>query len=532
MISTPPSPLVFNSHCNSVVKAITEGKVVFFLGDGINLCGRRKNDQGEIESWCVDSSDPLRELKYPPTNIELALSLDKMSGYIYSQAVRCPLTEKNIKDLPEGCPIKKTDSIEKMALQQVSQYIDLLSGRDILPGTLGPIFEAEYPSNLLHQFLAGLPKRLKAKGCSYPYQLLVTTCFDNTLELAFKKAGQPFDLVSYEGRENSGRFVHQKFRLAGAGQIIKEGQSIIIEKPNEYQDKGLSLEPCPVILKFYGSIGDNLIVTEDHYIDYLAHRDLRNLMPLQLSNILDQKHILFLGYSPSYWNLRVILHRIWEDQIFTRANESWWAIQSNSERFDSEFWAKYTRQKPIWKPLEDYIAKLRDLIQKQPDIPDNVSPSPLDEPSPPIKRDRIFISYSHDDTTWLNRLLDIMTPAIDGGVIPKPWTDEDIKPGEKWREKIEEALKSAKVAVLLVSNKFLRSDFITKEELPPLLKDAEKEGVKIIWVLLTSCGYKYTALKDLQAAHKISQPLSSLPEPEQDQILNEICDEIVAAMRG
>jgi hypothetical protein len=530
MISSP-SPLVFKSHCNSVVEAITQGKVVFFFGDEINLCGRTRDDKGEVESWCVDS-DPLRELNYPPTNIELALYLDKISGHIYSEVVRCPLTEKNIRDLPRGCPLK-TDSIKKMALQQVSQYIDLLSGKDILPGTLGPIFEAEYPSNLLHQFLAGLPKRLKDKGCSYPYQLLVTTCFDNTLERAFKEAGQPFDLVSYRGRENSGRFVHQKFRLAGTGQIIEQGKSVVIEKPNEYQDEGLSLEVCPIILKFYGAIGDNLIVTEDHYIDYLAHRDLRNLMPLQLSNILDQKHILFLGYSPSYWNLRVILHRIWEDEIFTRAKESWWAIQSNSERFDWEFWVKYTGQEPIWKPLEDYIAELSERVQKKPyKIVPNGTSSTSDEPSPPIKRDRIFISYSHDDTMWLNRLLDIMTPAIDAGKIPKPWTDEEIKPGEEWRKKIEEALKSAKVAVLLVSENFLASDFIKKEELPPLLKDAEREGAKIIWVYLNYCGYKYTALKDLQAAHKISQPLSSLTKPKQDKTLTEICDEIVAAMPG
>ncbi len=530
MISLP-SPLVFNSHCNSVVKAITEGKVVFFLGDEINLCGRRRDDQGEVESWCVNN-DPLKDSKYPPTNIELALYLDNISGHIYSQVVQCPLTEEDIYHLPNGCPLK-TDSIKKMALQQVSQYIDLLSGKDILPGTLGPIFEAEYPPNLLHQFLVELPKRLKAKGYPHPYQLLVTTCFDNTQERAFKEAGQPFDLVSYRGRENSGRFVHQKFRLAGAGQIIEEGKSVVIEKPNEYQDKGLSLELCPVILKFYGAIGDNLIVTEDHYIDYLAHRNLRNLMPLQLSNILNQNHILFLGYSPSYWNLRVILHRIWEDEIFTRGKESWWAIQSNSERFDWEFWMKYTGQESIWKPLEDYIAELSERVQKQPDkIVHNGSSSTSGETLTPVKRDRIFISYSHDDTEWLERLQSFLAPAIDAGVIPPPWTDTQIQPGEKWREKIEEALKSAKVAVLLVSQNFLASDFIKKEELPPLLKDAEKEGVKIIWVYLNYCGYKYTALKDLQAAHKISQPLSSLTKPEQDRTLTEICDEIVAAMQG
>ncbi len=531
-----PSSLTLQNHYYTVAKAITKGKVVFFLGDEINLCGRRRNDLEELESWRIDDNPP----KYAPTNIELALYLDKISDKMYSQVVCCPLTKEDLDHLPNGCPLK-TDSIKKMALQQVSQYIELLSGQlDMLPGTLGPIFEAEYPSNPLHRFLADLPKRMKAKGYPHRCPLSVTTCFDNTLERAFKEAGQPFDLVSFIGREKGGQFVHQKFRplrtSAGAVQIIEEGETVPIEAPDEYQDEGLSLDLCPVILKLYGAIesGENLIITEDHYIDYLAHKDLRNLLPRQLSKILIDNHILFLGYSPIYWNLRVILHRIWADEIFSQAKKTWWAIQSNPEIIESKFWMRYTGQEPISISLEDYIAELNNQVQKQLDkIVPRVSSPPSDKITTPIKqRKQVFVSYSHKDTEWLERLQTFLDPAIYAKKILPPWTDSQIKPGEKWFEKIEEALASAKVAVLLVSQNFLASDFIRKEELPPLLEAAEKEGVKIIWIYLNYCSYKYTALKNLQAAHKISDPLESLPKPEQDRILNEICDEIVAAVEG
>ena len=67
--------------------------------------------------------------------------------------------------------------------------------------------------------------------------------------------------------------------------------------------------------------------------------------------------------------------------------------------------------------------------------------------------------------------------------------------------------------------------------MPPLLEAAEKEGVKILWVYLNYCHYKYTALKNLQATHNIAEPLEALSKVEQNKILFEISDEIINALK-
>ena len=85
---------------------------------------------------------------------------------------------------------------------------------------------------------------------------------------------------------------------------------------------GLYPEERTTILKIHGVVDrqnracDSYVITEDHYIDYLAHKDIAQQLPVQLLEKMSWSHFLFLGYSLRDWNLRVILHRIWGEQKF------------------------------------------------------------------------------------------------------------------------------------------------------------------------------------------------------------------------
>jgi formylglycine-generating enzyme required for sulfatase activity len=138
-----------------------------------------------------------------------------------------------------------------------------------------------------------------------------------------------------------------------------------------------------------------------------------------------------------------------------------------------------------------------------------------------MARDQVFISYSHKDKDWLERLQTMLVPLQWQGKL-KLWADTDIRPGQRWKEEIKQALAEAAVAVLLVSPDFLASRFIHEYELPPLLDAATKEGLTILWVPVRPSLYEETVIGEYQAAHDPKTPLSTLPVWQQEVALTEI----------
>jgi hypothetical protein len=122
-------------------------------------------------------------------------------------------------------------------------------------------------------------------------------------------------------------------------------------------------------------------------------------------------------------------------------------------------------------------------------------------------RDKVFISYSHKDREWLERLQVHLKPLMRDHQI-NIWDDTRIVPGAKWHDEIQNALQSAKVAVLLISPDFLASDFIVNEELPALLHAAEQDGAVILPVVLRHSLFFTTKLANFQAVNNPNKPLS------------------------
>ncbi|HRH48833.1 MAG TPA: SUMF1/EgtB/PvdO family nonheme iron enzyme [Panacibacter sp.] len=145
-------------------------------------------------------------------------------------------------------------------------------------------------------------------------------------------------------------------------------------------------------------------------------------------------------------------------------------------------------------------------------------------------REGIFLSYSHRDSRWLEKMNDFFK-VLNRLYKIEIWDDTKIKAGANWRDEINEKLACAKVAILLVSQKFLASEFIENEELSKIFEKASSEGLKIIWISISACLYKETMLVKYQAANDPSKPLDSLPTSKQNQVLTKIGEIIKDAIK-
>lgn len=142
----------------------------------------------------------------------------------------------------------------------------------------------------------------------------------------------------------------------------------------------------------------------------------------------------------------------------------------------------------------------------------------------------VFISYSHKDGAWLVKLKMFLQPLEDQGLLDI-WDDTEIRTGSKWLEEIKLSLESAQIALLLITQNFLTSEFIRQKELPVLLKKAENRGCLIFWVAVSTSTVHDSELSQFQAANDPEHPLDSLTEPLQNRILTSIYDRMKEAVQ-
>src|SRR5262249_42923871 len=214
------------------------------------------------------------------------------------------------------------------------------------------IFAADYRPNKLHRFLAELPQTLRDRGPGNHGQLVLTTNYDDVLELAFAEANEPVDVVVYEMRRSEQRFIH----------LRPDGERVVIDDPATYRD--FALEERSVILKIHGDVDrddperDTFVVTEDNYIDYMAGVRVYDLIPTYLTERIGRSELLFLGYSMRDWNLRVILRQIWAEQDFRTAG---WSIQRGPSQVDQRFWERQ-RITILDVALENWVDAMAEQI--------------------------------------------------------------------------------------------------------------------------------------------------------------------------
>lgn len=185
--------------------------------------------------------------------------------------------------------------------------------------------------------------------------------------------------------------------------------------------------------------------------------------------------------------------------------------------------------KSLPESLIHHLAKVLTLVVAEPDNWKFNFESNLKKELGKSKK-TIFVSYSHKDTIYLERIKIHLKPLERKGVI-KLWSDTLILSGEKWKEKIEVALDKAAIALLLVSADFMASEFIINNELQPILKSAESKGTIIIPIVIKPCRFlREPSISQFQAANDPTNPLCKLSEYEQEDVYEKVAHRIELAI--
>jgi hypothetical protein len=136
----------------------------------------------------------------------------------------------------------------------------------------------------------------------------------------------------------------------------------------------------------------------------------------------------------------------------------------------------------------------------------------------PEKTVHIFVSYAREDKQWLDpeyryNLIPFLAESLRRYGVAF-WYDKELKPGDVFKRQIESEIDQAQIALLIVSQSFLNSEFIEQIEMTRITERARRGETIVIPVLVEPCDWSdYPFLADRQMVPS-ANPLIDFTESE------------------
>jgi hypothetical protein len=98
----------------------------------------------------------------------------------------------------------------------------------------------------------------------------------------------------------------------------------------------------------------------------------------------------------------------------------------------------------------------------------------------------VFVSYRHkaEDARYMAEILDFLSGLRKEGI--EFWTDQELRLGDRWDTKIKQSLEKSDIALVLVSQAYLDSDYCIDTEISSFLE----RKVTIMPIMLLPCEWQ------------------------------------------
>ena len=122
------------------------------------------------------------------------------------------------------------------------------------------------------------------------------------------------------------------------------------------------------------------------------------------------------------------------------------------------------------------------------------------------KRLKVFITYAHKNSEAKDKLITYLAVLKQNGLIDV-WHDNEILPGDKWRDEIFNNLADSDILLYLTCQYSLASENCNKE-----LTAALNPNIRVIPIILEHCDWQNHQLSDFQALPDKGKPINDINE--------------------
>jgi hypothetical protein len=199
--------------------------------------------------------------------------------------------------------------------------------------------------------------------------LIVSTNYDSVVECALQNLGIPYISITHilRGSKYAGRLLC----YSSIKDPICEDNIMTKSEVDEFWMEKTETNPHIItIYKMHGSAKccsfeqlDSIVLTENDYTDFMA-QDLIRSIPTCIVDILRKNRLLFLGYSLSDWNFRVLLRKISNIQKNENISlKKHWAILLNTDDVETAFW-DHRGVRVYCASLDEFLIDLRNNLKE------------------------------------------------------------------------------------------------------------------------------------------------------------------------
>ncbi len=144
----------------------------------------------------------------------------------------------------------------------------------------------------------------------------------------------------------------------------------------------------------------------------------------------------------------------------------------------AHYYQLYASEKRSRRLLEQSQQRIREILAAQQEgVPLTA------EKEDTTKVTKVFVSYKHqaEDAGYMAEILDFLKGLRKEGI--EFWTDQELRLGERWNQEIKQQLAESDIALVLVSQAYLDSDFCINTEIKSFLE----ADITIMPIILSPC---------------------------------------------